>query len=86
MKLTKISYASAVFFAALTFISTLITGIIVAAAPQLSAQIGIPTMTYLQALSATVTQTIGVYVGIVFAIAIYNLVARKYPVSWEIKK
>jgi hypothetical protein len=43
-------------------------------------------MTYLQALSATVTQTIGVYVGIVFAIAIYNLVARKYPVSWEIKK
>ena len=86
MKLTKINYGSAVFLAAITFITTLLTGLIVAAVPRLSAQMGIPATTYSMALSATATQTIAVYVSVVLSIAIYNLIAKKYPISWETKK
>ena len=86
MKLTKISYQSAVFFAAITFLSTLIAGLVVAAVPQVSTQLGVPTTTYLMALSGSVTQTIGVFVGVLFSILIYNLIAKRYPISWETKK
>ena len=86
MKLSKISYQSAVFFAAITLFSTLIAGLIVTAFPQVSTQIGMPATTYLAVLAGSVTQTIGVYVGVIFSIAIYNLVAKRYPISWETKK
>lgn len=86
MKLTKINYNSAVFFGVITFLSTLIGGLLMAAFPQISAKLGTSVLTYRMALYTTVAQTISVYVGVLFAIFIYNLIAKQYPISWETSK
>jgi len=88
MELKNIKYKSAVFFAAVGLIMYLLVGILqvlVAKDPAFVALYGVVNSTqalvYTPILGAVIT-----YVFMVLMIFVYNLVARKYPISWEMKK
>jgi hypothetical protein len=86
MKLTKIDYNSAVFFGAFALIMYLIMGGI---------QWGLKDVLMTQGIQITALQTfivapvLGASIGYLITLAIigaYNIVARKFPISWEVKK
>jgi hypothetical protein len=86
MKLTKITYGSAVFFGVVTFVSTLVIGLLIAMFPEVGVSMGILSDGYLMALYSAVFQGVSIYLGVLIMIAIYNLIATKYPISWEVDK
>lgn len=86
MKLTKINYGSAVFFGAIALVMYLLLGLLQWSLRDVLLAQGIA-VTWMQTF--VITPIVGAIVGYVIMlvmIAIYNLVARKYPVSWDIKK
>ena len=86
MKLTKIKYGSAVFFGAFALVMYLLLGalqwslrdVLLASGIQLTA---LQTFVYAPVIGGIVA-----YVLALIAIAIYNAVAKKYPIAWEVKK
>mgnify|MGYP001349119281 FL=1 len=89
MKLTKINYVSAVFIGASALVMYFILGvfqlILVSQDPTLVALMG--SVSNLQVL--VYTPLIGGVVAYVFTlvmILVYNVVAKKFPISWNIKK
>ena len=86
MKLTKINYGSAVFVGAITLVMYLVMGILQWTLRNVLIAQGIY-ITWVQTF--IVAPIVGAIVGYLFAvvmIAIYNLVALKYPIGWIIKK
>lgn len=87
MKLTKISYVSAVVFGVLSFLSAFLLGLLGMISPEVASLMGLySVLPFSQVLLLAVSQGVVVYVSVVFSIYIYNVVARKYPISWEVKK
>jgi chromate transport protein ChrA len=87
MKLSKISYTSAVFFGAFALVMSLFYGTMQWIARDALMQMYNIQITLAQAFF--VTPLVGGIVGylvLVVAIFIYNAVARKFPISWEVKK
>ncbi len=92
MKLTKIGYMSAVVFGVLSLIMYLLVGILqwtmkdylIAQAAASGAVLNITwTQTFI------VAPIVGGFIGyliVLVAIGIYNLVARRYPINWEVSK
>jgi len=86
MKLTKINYGSAMFFGVITLLMYLVLAVLQWTLRDVLAAQGV-IITWVQTFITT--PIIGAVVGYVFAvviIAIYNLVAMKYPIGWEVKK
>jgi len=86
MKLTKINYGSAAFFGLIAFIMYLVVGIL-----QWSLREGLISQGMMvTAISSFVYGPIvgGIvgYLSALVVIAIYNFVAKKYPIAWTIKK
>ena len=86
MKLTKIKYGSAVFFGVFAFVMYLLLGVL---------QWSLRDVLLTQGIRVTVLQSfvyvpvVGGIVGyfiILLTIAIYNAVASKYPIEWEVSK
>ena len=86
MKLTKISYGSAVFFGVFFLVMYLLLGalqwslrdVLLAQGIQLTA---LQTFVYAPIIGGIIG-----YILIVIMIAVYNAVAKKYPIAWEVKK
>jgi len=86
MKLTKINYGSAVFFGAVALVMYLLLGLLQWSLRDVLIAQGIP-ITWMQTF--VVAPIVGAIVGyliMIVVIAIYNLVAKKYPISWAINK
>ena len=86
MKLKKIRYSSAVYFGVLALVLQLILG-----ALQWPARDQLALMGYeVNAINLFVyAPLLGAIVGFLFAaiaILIYNVVAKKFPIAWEVKK
>jgi len=87
MKLTKINYGSAVFFGVVAAVTVLVIGLLAVALPQFAAAMGLQSaLPLLGVLFASLMQGLSVYAFILFSIVVYNLVAKKFPVSWEVAK
>ena len=91
MKINKINYVSAVYFLALSFVLYLITGLMQLLVEKMNpgtfTQLGLSVPTFLT--SVVYAPLVGGLVGytfVLFAILIYNLVARKYPISLKVSK
>ena len=88
MELKNIKYKSAVFFAAIGLVMYLLIGalqLLIANDPVFVAMYG--AVSTLQALVYTpILGAVILYVLMILMIFVYNLVAKKYPISWEIKK
>ena len=88
MELKNIKYKSAVFFAAIGLLMYLLIGILqmlISKDPAFAAIYG--TIGPLQALVYTpILGAVISYIFMIFMIFVYNLVAKKYPISWEVKK
>jgi|GEM_PF-607072 len=95
MELKKISYKSAVFFGFFALVSYFLIGLLQFGSLKLAAG----NTAYAEALNALssmsplmllvgvpVISGVVVYLLALLAIFIYNIVAKKYPISWEIKK
>jgi hypothetical protein len=89
MELKKINYRSAVFFGVFSLILYLIMGIVqlalVARVPEYAAVIGAASNVQLL-VQAPIIGGVVAYIFAIVAILIYNTVARRYPVTWEVKK
>lgn len=88
MKLSKVNYESAIFFGVLALVVYLIVGALelaaVAILPELASYIG--TISPLQVLiKVPVILGLIYFLFFLIAILIYNIVARKFPISWEVK-
>ena len=89
MKLSKINYVSAFFFGAFALVMYLILGILelimVTRIPEVALTIG--NISPLQALvEAPIIWGVATTLFFLLAILIYNIVAIKFPISWETKK
>lgn len=89
MKLSKIKYSSASFFGVFAlviyFIMGLLSYLIVWQVPEMVDILG--EITFLQAVVLTpIVGGVVSYVFVLFAVWVYNLVARSYPIAWEVKK
>jgi len=91
MELKKIKYRSAVFFGAMGLLITFLLGLLKLV---LTKQDPAMAMTLFGAsfgalsdlVSAPLIAGISAYLYVVVAVLIYNFVAKKYPISWEVKK
>jgi hypothetical protein len=86
MKLTKINYVSAVFFGAIALIMYLLLGLLQWSLRDVLIAQGV-VVTWKQTF--VVTPIVGAVVGylmMLIVISIYNFVAKKYPIGWEVKK
>ena len=88
MELKKVNYRSAVFFAVAALLMYFLIGVLqllVSRDPAYVVLYGsvsaLQVLLYTPFLGAAVS-----YIFIVFMILIYNIVAKKYPISWSIKK
>jgi len=86
MKLTKINYGSAVFFGALALVMYLLLGLLQWSLRDVLAAQGIVITGVQTFVTAPIVGAIVGYVIMVVIIAIYNLVAMKYPIGWTVKK
>ena len=86
MKLTKINYGSAVFFGVATFVMYLALGILQWSLRDVLIAQGIAITPVQTFVTAPVLGAIVGYLIMFVAIAIYNLVAKKYPISWNVGK
>ncbi len=91
MKINKINYVSAVYFLALSFVLYLIIGVVQLIAenanPGTFSSFGLATPTFLS--SVIYAPLTGGLIGCLFAllsILVYNIVAKKYPISIELSK
>ncbi|MBT6690678.1 hypothetical protein HN903_01225 [archaeon] len=86
MKLTKINYNSAVFFGALALVMYLIAGILQWSLRDVLATQGINVTAVSAFVTAPVLGGVIGYLSMVVIIAIYNFVAKRYPISWDVSK
>ncbi len=86
MKLTKIKYGSAVFFGAFALVMYLLLGVLQWSLRDVLLARGIQLTALQTFVYAPVIGGIVAYVLTLIAIAIYNAVAKKYPIAWEIDK
>jgi hypothetical protein len=86
MKLEKINYSSAVYFGALTLVMYLVMGALqwFARDSLMALQIMVEPMQVF--VYAPLIGAISAYVISLIAIVIYNIVAKKFPIAWAIKK
>jgi len=87
MKLEKINYKSAVVFGLWSLVMYFVFGISQwIAREQLLAIYGLRVTALSAFVTAPIAGGIAAYLTIVVAIAIYNSVAKRYPISWIVKK
>ena len=88
MELKNIRYKSAVFFSAIALLLYLLIGalqILIQKDPAYAALYGL--VSPLQALVYTpILGAVISYIFVIIVIFIYNFVAKKYPIAWEVKK
>ena len=87
MKLSKISYTSAVFFWATALVFFFLYGwMLWSMREAILMQSGAEITIGMAFVWLPLVGSLMVYAMTTVAIFIYNLVARKYPISWEVKK
>ena len=91
MKLTKINYGSAMFFGAIALVMYVILGVlqIIAekASPGTFTALGVPMPTFWTSIVvAPIVSGVVTYLVMLLVFVIYNYIAKKYPISWEIRK
>ncbi|MEA3248127.1 MAG: hypothetical protein U9Q73_00300 [Nanoarchaeota archaeon] len=86
MKLTKISYKSAVFFGVLSLVMYLPFGLVMWNSRDALLTQGVSITAVQTFLSAPIQSGILGYLMTMVMILVYNFVAVRYPISWEIKK
>ena len=86
MKLTKIKYGSAVFFGVFALIMYLLLGALQWSLRDVLLAQGIQLTALQTFVYAPVIGGIVAYVLTVIMIAVYNAVAKKYPIAWEVGK
>ena len=86
MKLTKINYGSAVFFGLVAFAMYLAVGILQWSLRELLIDQGMMVTAISSFVYGPIVGGIVGYLSALAVIAIYNLVAKKYPISWEVGK
>ncbi len=86
MKLTKINYKSAVFFGVFAVVMYLPFGLFMwVSRNALSAQ-GVSITAVQTFLVAPIQSGIIGYLMMMVMIVVYNFVAKKYPITWEVSK
>jgi len=86
MKLTKIKYGSAVFFGAFALVMYLLLGLLQWSLRDVLLAQGIQLTALQTFVYAPVIGGVVAYILTVIMIAIYNNVAKRYPIAWEISK
>jgi len=91
MRINKIKYVSAFYFLVMALVLYLITGIfqliVEKASPGTFMKLGLATPTFLSSIViGPISGAILGYVFVLFAILVYNLVAKKFPFEFEAKK
>jgi len=86
MKLTKISYRSAVFFGVISLIMYLAVGALQWSMRDVLISQGYQVTALSSFIYAPIVGGVIGYLAVIIAIAIYNFVAKKNPISWEVKK
>lgn len=86
MKLTKINYMSAVFFGAIALVMYLPIGLLIWSSRDALLAQGVSITAVQTFLIAPIQSGIIGYLAMLVMIVIYNFVAKKYPISWDIKK
>ena len=86
MKITKINYGSAVFFGVVALVMYLLLGLLQWSLRDVLLAQGIPITGMQTFVYAPLIGAIIAYVIMVVIIAIYNFVARKYPIGWTVTK
>jgi hypothetical protein len=86
MKLTKISHNSAVFFGAMALLTYLVAGVLQWSLKDALAAQGISVTAVSAFVTAPILGGIIGYLSAFILIAVYNFVAKKYPISWDISK
>ncbi|MCD4771602.1 hypothetical protein K8R30_04290 [archaeon] len=86
MKLTKINYGSAVFFGLIAFAMYLAVGILQWSLREVLLGQGMMVTAVSSFVYGPIIGGIVGYLSALAVIAIYNLVAKKYPIAWTIKK
>ena len=86
MKLTKIKYGSAVFFGVFALVMYLLLGVLQWSLRDVLLAQGIQLTALQTFVYAPVIGGIVGYILIVIMIAVYNYVAKKYPIAWDVDK
>ncbi|MFH0833303.1 MAG: hypothetical protein V1889_01535 [archaeon] len=86
MKLTKIRYGSAVFFGVFALIVYLLLGVLQWSLRDVLLASGVQLTALQTFVYAPVIGGIVGYVLTLIMIGVYNTVATRYPISWEVKK
>jgi hypothetical protein len=86
MKLVKINYGSAVFFGVAALVMYLVVGTLQWYSRDYLLSQGFPVTVISAFVYVPIAGGIAGYLSILIAIAIYNFVAKKYPIVWEISK
>lgn len=86
MKLTKINYNSAVIFGVLSLVMYLAVGVLQWSMKDILIAQGISVSAVQTFIMAPIVGGVVGYLVALVAIALYNVVAKKYPISWDIAK
>lgn len=86
MKLTKINYNSAVIFGVLSLVMYLAVGVLQWSLKDVLVSQGIQVSAVQTFLVAPLVGGVVGYLFVLIGIALYNLVAKRYPIAWDIKK
>ncbi len=86
MKLTKINYNSAVIFGVLSLVMYLAVGVLQWSLRDVLIAQGIQVKAVQTFLVAPLVGGVVGYLFVLVAIVLYNAVAVKYPVSWDVKR
>jgi hypothetical protein len=86
MKLTKIGYNSAAIFGVFSLIMYLVVGMLQWSLRDVLIAQGIEVNALQTFLVAPVIGGIVGYLVVLIGIVLYNFVAKKYPISWEVAK
>jgi len=86
MKLTKINYESAAFFGLIAFVMYLAIGALQWSLREVLITQGIMVTAISSFVYGPIVGGIVGYLTALVMIVIYNFVAKKYPISWTIKK
>lgn len=86
MKLTKINYNSAVIFGVLSLVMYLAVGVLQWSLKDVLISQGIQVTAVNTFLVAPLVGGVIGYLVVLVAIVLYNMIAKKYPIAWEVKK
>ena len=86
MKLTKIGYGSAVYFGVISLVMYLLLGALQWSLRDVLLAQGIQLTALQTFVYAPIVGGIVGYVIFLIIISVYNSVAKKYPIAWEVSK